>query len=235
MENVRYLVIFGLLIILLMAAQFASAKTVDEVIEKYMDALGGAYRLAAVKSLYMEGIGQSTTQQTIKLTKVQDTLSRTAIEQEGSLVRIIEITDTICRRMFPQNITEEIIPDENLWILKSEMDIAGPLINYAAKGHKAEMIGKEKLDGNTCFKIRLITKDGNKILFWINAATFLLTQSDFVTTDGERSESTLEFKDYKPVDGIMFAHTILTKRRQENSELSEVEQVYWYSISVNPF
>lgn len=235
MENVRYLVIFGLLIILLMAAQFASAKTVDEVIEKYMDALGGAYRLAAVKSLYMEGIGQSTTQQTIKITKVQGKLSRTIIEQDG-LVSIVEITDTKCWRMFPQRISiEEITPDENLWILKSEMDIAGPLVYYTAKGHKAEMIGKEKLDGNTCYKIRLITKDDNKMLFWIDAATFLLTQSCFDAPPGERSGNTIEFKDYKPVDGILFAHTRLTKRLQENIEMSEIEQVYWHFILVNPF
>ena len=67
----RNLIIFGLFIIALVMVQFAQAQTVDEVINKYTDALGGKEKIAAIKSVVMNGIternGNEITSNTVKV------------------------------------------------------------------------------------------------------------------------------------------------------------------------
>jgi hypothetical protein len=102
------------------------------------------------------------------------------------------------------------MPDATLPALQTELDIAGPLVDYAAKGHKAELMGKEKLNDADCYKIKLTTKGGTEIIYWIDAASYLLVQSSQKTQSGRGGEVEVKtaYKDYKEVDGVKFAHTI---------------------------
>lgn len=52
----KNLVLFGIFVLFLVAVQFASGQTVDEIIEKHIRQRGGFDKLAAIKSIYMEGI-----------------------------------------------------------------------------------------------------------------------------------------------------------------------------------
>jgi hypothetical protein len=105
------------------------------------------------------------------------------------------------------------MPDEAVAGLQTELDIAGPLVDYVAKGHKAELIGKDTIKGAPCYKIKLTTKTGKEINYWIDASTWLLTKSSskgFGRRGGDAEQMTF-YTDYKAVDGIQFAHTIETK------------------------
>jgi hypothetical protein len=67
------------------AVQFASGQTVDEVIDKYLNARGGKEKLLAIKTIYMEGMGQMMGNDiTIKITKEQGKLSRREFEAGGT-------------------------------------------------------------------------------------------------------------------------------------------------------
>lgn len=114
--------------------------------------------------------------------------------------------------------TPNKLPDDALAGMQTEMDIAGPLVDYVAKGHKATLIGKDTLDGNPCYKILLITKGGKEIKYWIDATTFLLTQSASkgggMFGSGRKNpdaESVVLYKDYSAEEGILFPHTIEIK------------------------
>lgn len=52
----KNLVLFGIFVLFLVTVQFASGQTVDEIIEKHVRQRGGFDKLAAIKSIYMEGI-----------------------------------------------------------------------------------------------------------------------------------------------------------------------------------
>ena len=182
----RNLLLFSLLIVLLIAAQFASTKTVDEIIEKYIRARGGRNKLASVKSIYMEGIKEMNGGAfVVKITKEQDKLSRTEIENN-----VVLITAEGAWTFFPTRTPEvEKIPTGNLAGIQTEMDIAGPLVDYIAKGHRAELLGKEQLEDNTCYKIKLTTGNGKEMMFWIDASTYLVNQSSAMPEDGGHAES----------------------------------------------
>ena len=215
----RNLILFGLLIILLLVAQFTSAKTVEDVIEKYLKARGGSNKLAAIKSIYMEGlIEKAGSQAIIKITMEQDKLSRINIAWPHENNRV-QVADSFDRPA-----------------LQTELDIDGPLVEYLAKGHKAELLGKEKVEDNTCYKIKLTTKDGNKILLWIDASTWLLNQSWVLKTNetsGVKNEVFTLLRNYKDVDGIKFAHTFETRTNAINRS-NDDEEISFNKIILNP-
>ena len=82
MKNIVLLVLFVLGIVFM---QFVQAQSVDDVINKYVEARGGKDKLMSVKSLYMEGARQMMGNEVgVKITKVQDKLSRTDFEVMGT-------------------------------------------------------------------------------------------------------------------------------------------------------
>ena len=78
--------------ILSMASFVCYAQTVDEVISKHIEAMGGADKLKSLKSVYMEGVAvmQNGNEITSKVYKVQDKLVRREIEfGMGSVTMIV--------------------------------------------------------------------------------------------------------------------------------------------------
>ena len=190
--------------------QFAQAQTVDEVIDKHINALGGKEKLQALISVYLEGVSvMNGNEITSKTTKVQDKLFRNEINfGMGSMTTIV--TPAKGWRSNPRNGGAfEPMTDEALKVALYQMDCAGPMVNYAAKGHKAELTGKETIDGIECFKIKLTTNAGKEINYWIDSKTYLVYQSSqkggFGGGRGADMELVTVFKDYKAVDGIQFA------------------------------
>lgn len=223
----KYLLLIGLIMAGLVLAQFAQGQTIDEVIAKYANARGGLDKLLGIKSIYMEGAREMMgTEIMVKVTKEQGKLSRTDLEMDAGNGFLL-ITDKEGWNMFsmrsptPAKMTDDAVANQ-----QTELDIAGPLINYSAKGHKAELIGKELLEDISCYKIKLTTSAGNDILYWIDAETYLLIQSSVkvkgsffghrgdktvnVSTPSEADMLTL-YSDYKAVGGILFPHTIISK------------------------
>lgn len=90
----------------------------------------------------------------------------------------------------------------------TEFGFDGPLVDYRAKGYRAELQGKIKTDGRECFKLRLTSKNGDVATYYIDAATFLE-----VVVESKQSPVPLTvrrtYRDWKAVEGVMVAHTVV--------------------------
>jgi hypothetical protein len=228
----RNLILFGLLILFLVAAQYSSAQTVDEIINKYVDSIGGKDKLTSIKSIHMEGSRQMMGNEVaVTVTKEQGKLSRTEFEM-GASNGFILITNKDAWSYIPmRSPTPTKFPDDVVAGMQTDLDIAGPLVDYVAKGHKAELLGKDTLNGNPNYKIKLTTATGKEIIYWIDAKTYLLTQSSQKgngmfgkkSTDAHNNnvgtgsnEMVTTYKDYSLVDGVLIAHTIEIKSADGN-------------------
>src|SRR2546423_483956 len=152
------------------------AQTVDDIINNYVDALGGKDKLNSIKTLYMEGVTvmQNGNEITAKVYKEQNKLSRREISfGMGSSTTIV--TDKEGWFSNPRNGGAfEAIPAERLKAQQAELDITSPLVNYAAKGNTAELLGKEKVGETEAYKIKLTPKTGNEIIYYIDPKTWYL-------------------------------------------------------------
>lgn len=191
--------------------QFVQAQSVDDIINKYIEARGGKDKLMAITSLYMEGSRQMMGNEvTVKVTTVQGKLFRTDFEM-GATTGYTIVTPTEGWSFIPmQSPKVESIPADRLKTMQGQLDISGPLINYAEKGNKAELQGKETLDGKDAYNIKLTGADGKETFFYIDAKTNLVIQTKQIRTgqNGKTVEIITNFSDYKLFDGVMFPQTI---------------------------
>ena len=220
----KNLIIFGLFIIALVMVQFAQAQTADEVITKYTDALGGKEKCAAIKSVSMDGITERNGNEiTSKTTKVQGKLYRNELNfGMGSITTVV--TAEKGWRSNPRNGGAfEAMSEEALKGMEAQLDCVNPMVDYAAKGHKAELVSKDTVDGVICNKIKLTTKGGKEIFYWIDAKTNLLYQSSQKGSGfgGNRGEVDIisVYKDYKAVEGVMFPFSTELKGAMAGSPL----------------
>ncbi|MBI3883333.1 MAG: hypothetical protein HY305_03715 [Sphingobacteriales bacterium] len=225
----KNLIPLGLLIVFLVAAQFATAQTVDEIINKYIKARGGKEKLNAIHSIYMEGMRNMMGNNIlVKINKEQNKLSRIDFEMSGTNAFSV-ITPKEGWSYFPKfSDTAVQLPANAVEGMQSDLDIAGPLVDHLAKGHKAELIGKEMADGVPCYKIKLTTANNKNILYWIDTKDYFLIQSAQRgrsrfghQKDGYAPDAVITtiYKNYNAVDGILFPFIIETKMEDGGNKL----------------
>jgi len=83
-------------------------------------------------------------------------------------------------------------------------DLAGPLVDYAAKGTKVELAGIEPVEGHTAYKLKLTMKNGDTQAIWIDAQIFLDVKVEGTPRrmDGKMHKVFVMQRDFRPVQGL---------------------------------
>jgi hypothetical protein len=109
-----------------------------------------------------------------------------------------------------------------------QSDLDGPLVDYAAKGTKAELEGTEKVEGKDNYRLKLTFKDGHSQHVWVDAKTFLESKIEGTPRrlDGKYHPVEIYYREYKTVSGIVVPYVTETKvQGVKQTEKIEVEQV----------
>lgn len=129
-----------------------------------------------------------------------------------------------------------------------ELDCAGAfgeLVNYAAKGHTAQLVGTEKISKVPCYKIKMTLKTGQVVTYYIDQQTSLVKQVEAIgemalnltgfgpmmkaygSRIGKDTKATMLIKEYKEFKGIQYpVKTVLSFGPVE----SEVEN---FTVNIN--
>jgi hypothetical protein len=91
-------------------------------------------------------------------------------------------------------------------------ELDGPLVDYAAKGSKIDLEGKEAVEGHDAYKIKLTLKDGTQRRVWIDAASFLELKIDGEPRkiDGRPRKVTIYYRDYRKENGLNMPRVLET-------------------------
>ena len=210
----KNIVLFVVFILALVFVQFANGQSVDDIINQYITARGGKDKLLAIKSLYLEGTRQMNGNEVdLKVTKVDGKLNRVDFSVGGNDGYTIVTPDKgwTYIPMMSDKVNE--IPDARLKSMQDQLDIAGALVDYAAKGYKATLQGKDTVNGKEAWKIQLTNAAGKNETFYIDTKTNLLIQTRQMVEGRNNMENEVitDYSDYKDVDGVMFAQTITTE------------------------
>jgi outer membrane lipoprotein-sorting protein len=210
-NKMKNLIIFGLFILSLVIAQFAQAQTVDEIINKHIAALGGTENLNKIQSVLMEGsLSVQGADVSITTTEVNNKLSRQDFNVMG-MHGFDMTTDKDGWKYMPFYGMQQPEPKnaEEVKDGQTALDIAGPLVNYAAKGHKVELQGKEDVNGTQCYKLKVTLAGGKEITFFIDPATNMITRTkNKEKVNGQETDVQTDFADYKDVDGVKMPYSI---------------------------
>lgn len=99
-----------------------------------------------------------------------------------------------------------------LEMLKRQLDLEGPLVDYKAKGTTVEVAGHDTLEGKSVTKLKVTLKDGLVEFFFVDDETGLEAKTVKQIKDGD-AITMLEtrYGNYQPVDGVMVPHIVEQK------------------------
>jgi hypothetical protein len=99
-----------------------------------------------------------------------------------------------------------------LEILKRQIDVAGPLVDYKDKGTLVEVDGHDTFEGKAVTKLKVVPKDGLVEYMYVDDDTGLEAKTVKQIKDGDQI-TTLEtrYSNYQPVDGVMLPYIVEQK------------------------
>ena len=198
------LLVFAALIFL---PHSAHAQTVDEIIAKNIQAHGGLEKLRSVQTLRMTG---KLNQGGFEAGLMQESKRADRVREEFTIQGLTQIqaydgkTGWQISPFGGRKDPEQLSSDDTKG-LQLDADIDGPLVDYAKKGHKAELVGHDSVEGTDCYKIKLTLKNGDVRIYYLDTDSYLeLKIESQVMIRGAIQESETYFGDYEKVDGIYY-------------------------------
>ncbi|WP_431211797.1 hypothetical protein ACQ86N_39325 [Puia sp. P3] len=198
----------------------AHAQTAKEIVAKHIEALGGKAKLQSINSVFIEGIATMSNGAAMdtKLWKVYDRLYRQEISS-GSASTITIVTPNRGWISEAQGGGFKSLPSDQLRALQPEIDPAGPLADYDAKGCKVDLDGKDTINGAPCYRIKLSCPMGQSVVYSIDIKTY------YILRESRKGGSiSVDFSDYKTTpEGYVFPFTILTGGAGEKINVEKIE------------
>jgi hypothetical protein len=209
------------LLILPTLTTFAAPQTADEIIEKHIAAIGGRAALAKITS--RKSVGTAT------LAMEAGELSGpaelyTKAPNKSRAVLSLDLT--------PLGMSETMVVDQRFngtegWAknsLQGDMPVEGnqldnmknsvfpsPLLTYKEQGTRIDVLPKETIGGKELIVLQVTPKTGSAAKLYLDPQSYLLVRSvaRIVSAELGELEQTSEQSDYRAVDGIQIAFTVV--------------------------
>ena len=207
----KYLVVA----VALATASLASAQTVDEILAKNFEAKGGLAKMRAVQSMRITGkvtLGPGMEAPAVIEQKRGDKL-RMDITFQGMTLTPTVLNGSTGWKLMPiqGNPNPEALSPEEMKDAQEQADLDGFTVDYKAKGHTIEYLGKEKVEGTDAYKLRVTLKGGDVRTVFIDTDSNLEIKIEAKSTRrGAVSETDTIIGDYKEVEGLVIAHSMDT-------------------------
>jgi hypothetical protein len=193
---------------LLVAPLALPAQTVDDVIAKNVQAVGGMDKLKAVHSVRVSGKlqVQGFEAQFVQMGKRGDKIREEFVVQRMAQIQAYDGRAGWSINPFSGRRDPELMSQDDTKGLQVDADIDGPLVDYKAKGHTAELIGHDSVEGTDCYKIKLTLKNGDVRYYYLDTDSFLPLKLETQTTiRGTIQESETYYGDYEQVNGVYYS------------------------------
>lgn len=200
-----------LLNVFVFCGALVSAQSADEIISKYVQAIGGKKKLSKIQTLYTESesdiMGMASIQ---KATVLNGKGYKMEMEINGEVI-VNCITETGGWSINPMmgSSTAEDMSEDQYDEARTQIFVGGPFTVFGDLGYKAEALGNENVGNVNAAKVQLTSPGGTSAIHLFDPATGYLIQSvQESESQGQMVESVVSYSDYKEVDGIILAHTI---------------------------
>ncbi len=200
---------------------FAAPQTADEIIEKHLAAIGGRAALAKITSRKAVGTVTLTTEAgdltgPAELYTKAPNKSRALLTIDLTPVGMSE-TMTIDQRFNGTEGWAKNSMQGDTQIMGNQLDnmknshFPSSLLTYKEQGTKIDVLPKETIGGKELIVLQVTPKAGSSSKMYLDPQTYLLVRSIARISSPEvgELEQTSEQSDYRAVDGIQIAFTVV--------------------------
>ena len=198
-----------LFLVLSLLAPAAGAQTLDEVLARHAAAHGGLDRWRAVQSMIVTGTQVMFSQaapfvhefRRPDLFRFEQTIlgKKMTIGHDGAVTWWIH--------PILQIDTPTAVDGSGAVLARHAAELVSPLIDPAAHGHKVELLGKDEIDGQPAWKLKVVRKDGFEETWYLDLSTHLeLARFDTTLDLPDAKERWTYFSDFRTVEGLVIPH-----------------------------
>ena len=152
-----------LAVVALLGPPTVAAQTLDEIVARHVAARGGREALAAVRTVRMTGraIAGPGRDAIVRREIARPGRIRTEFVFQGT-TGVYAWDGSAGWRVSPLDggFEPEPLPAEDAAAAVEQTDIEGPLVDWKAKGHAVELVGKEALPGGPAYRLKVTLKSG---------------------------------------------------------------------------
>ncbi len=188
----------------------AQEPTVDELIEKNLEAKGGRDAWDAVETARITGTMTFGPQEApfVYQWKAPDKVRIEFTVQGMTGVQAYDGETGWSVMPFMGKTEPEKMAAEDAAQIKNEADFRGPLVNPEEKGYEIEYAGEEEVEGTPAFKLKVTNEQGDVSHLYLDKEFYVEIQRvDQRTVRGQEIETTASIGDYKEVAGVMVPHS----------------------------
>jgi outer membrane lipoprotein-sorting protein len=187
------------------------AQTVDEIIAKNVQARGGLEKIRAIKTVRMTAkfSQDSFRAKFVQENKRDDKVREEVIIQGMAQVQAYDGHAAWQINPFGGRKDPELMSQDDSKSLILDADLEGPLVDYKQKGHRAELVGHDAVEGTDCYKIKLNLNNGDVRYYYLDADSYLEIKFETQTNvRGSVQYNDTLLGDYEQVDGVYFPFSI---------------------------
>ena len=207
----------------------ADAQTLDEVLERHFEAIGGVAAWEALQSTRSTGrldlMGGAATGE-ITSTAARPSYLRADITLNG--MNVVQAYDGETGWMinpFAGQTTAAPADAATVAAMAEQADLDGPLVGWREDGHSIELAGTEDVNGAEAYRLEVTLASGEASTYFIDTSTHMV-----IRVQAEREvtgPTTTDLSDYRDVSGLMMPFAVSSTSQQGN------QSVAWDTIEVN--
>jgi hypothetical protein len=213
--------------------------TVDQVIERNTQAMGGSAAVEAVKSIEVDlHIADPDFEVDGKYVAARPGRMRIDVMARGKRVYTEAFDGARAWRWKGEGTAIEGESPKATAALRHGVELPGKLFGLhevRRRGHRVELAGRENIDGTNYYALRITLNDGHTTTLYVDPTSWLITRRRDVRplhVDVDPTPTTIEsvFSDFRKVDGVLFP---FSSRDTDLAAGKVLETVRVYSIKLN--
>ena len=190
------------------AAAKSQEPTADQIVEQYIAARGGIKKIRAIRTLRESGRMTEGPNREAVVTRELKRPAHTRFEitlQGVTGVFVSDGTKGWKLNPFDGDLEPKPLPEAAIKEAAEQADIEGPLVDWKAKGHALELLGKDTVGDRVAWKIRMTLKSGDVRYEYIDVKNYERLRTDSTrTVKGRPVQVQVIFGDYKKTAGVSF-------------------------------
>ncbi|HEX3085564.1 MAG TPA: hypothetical protein VHP99_13625 [Pyrinomonadaceae bacterium] len=188
-----------------LCATCATAQTADDIVGRYLKAVGGIDKIQSVKSLRRSGkfIGGGGFEAVILQENKRDASVREEFVLQG-MTGINAYDGKTGWKIEPWGGKKdpEALGEEEMKGIVEDADFDGPLVDYKRKGNKIEFLGLDKFEGTDTYKLKITKPNSDVYTYYLDTDYYMPIKIDLRRlVRGEEREYETALGDYKLVNG----------------------------------
>ncbi len=222
--------------VLLLATAALPAQTIDDIVARYAQRVGGLERIQSIQSVRRTGkfYGGGGFEAVVRYENKRPNKVREEFIFGGMTgVNAFDGTNGWKIEPWQGKKDAETLSEDEIKSIAEDAEFDDPLFNYRQKGNKVELIGADQIEGTDVFKVKVtLASNGDVRTYYIDTDSYVPIKYEVKRmVRGAEREFEVELGDYKEVGGwyLPFAFAVGAK----GSSSANKAQYAWERIEAN--